>query len=244
MIMSDGYSIYFHDGGKCIKYISDIETGVDIFRYDGEWALSNGKVVATIENREYTFDLSEVECYHASGKEIERVEPNCLSNGYCVTECLICKQQTKMTLFKVSHLYNQNGLCKMCGTSYAFARTYTDDGYIRYFIDGTCSYYFDEDIAADKDAQARYRGEWEKIGNNLVAYIDGLEYVRENYFYDDCSHSVSLEAGKIEPTCQNEGQEAYFCASCAEYYTVVIPKAEHAYENGVCTECGDTRIEE
>ncbi len=41
-----------------------------------------------------------------------------------------------------------------------------------------------------------------------------------------------------EPTCDSDGVMTYTCTECGDSYTEVIPGG-HAYENGVCTRCGE-----
>ncbi|MDI9241821.1 endonuclease/exonuclease/phosphatase family protein [Fusibacillus kribbianus] len=52
------------------------------------------------------------------------------------------------------------------------------------------------------------------------------------------THSYTLTS-ETAPTCTEPGSKTYTCSACDDSYTETITAQGHAYENGVCTRCGD-----
>ncbi len=54
-------------------------------------------------------------------------------------------------------------------------------------------------------------------------------------------HSAGEEHIILEPTCETNGHKTYECP-CGEYIDEIIPALGHAYDNYICTVCGETRV--
>ena len=56
-------------------------------------------------------------------------------------------------------------------------------------------------------------------------------------------HTCVYTAVKTEATCTANGQTVYTC-SCGDTYTEIIPTTGHDYQDGVCTKCGDSKVDD
>lgn len=88
---------------------------------------------------------------------------------------------------------------------------------------------------------------YEETNNNIVAPNLTAGTWKGTFDFEINMHNVIEEAPHQhtytetitkEATCTEEGMKKYTC-TCDDFYTDVIPKLQHNYENNFCTQCGE-----
>ena len=89
--------------------------------------------------------------------------------------------------------------------------------------------YYRASSYSNQEAVALYRKETQKIQTY---------YTTENGIFV-CDHE-STHSETIDATCKEEGLRIVYCDDCGEIVLEeFLPVADHSYENGVCSVCGD-----
>ena len=66
------------------------------------------------------------------------------------------------------------------------------------------------------------------LGNAVEASENGV-----------CAHDYAIDATLSTPAgCENDGENVYVCAYCADSYTEAVPATGHTFVDGTCSACG------
>ena len=82
--------------------------------------------------------------------------------------------------------------------------------------------------------------------NSAIEKIYGIEnhpLLKATVHYGEASHIHYYASVTTPATCTANGQTVYSC-SCGNTYTEIIPTTDHSYQNGVCSKCGDSRVDD
>ena len=86
-----------------------------------------------------------------------------------------------------------------------------------------------------KNAVTSYKSSVVSIGGANDNFISDNDY---HTGFDEESHVHEYEESLTkEATCAEEGNLTYIC-DCGDSYTLAIPKKEHSFDDGACTDCG------
>ena len=217
----------------------------------GEWKVTTpategkdgeGTRACTRDNCDYTETRKIPALNHTHSYTETVVEPTCTEKGYTLHKCSCgdeYKDNEKPSLDHsfTNYVSDRNATCTKNGTK--TAKCDRCEGKDTIIDEGSAKGHNPSDYISDKEPTCTEKGSKHKECTVCGETLETVELPAKGHDYST-EWTIDKEA-----TCQKTGIKSHHCTRCdAKTDETEIPLADHNYVDGVCTVCGDKKVEE